>query len=176
MKNIITIIGIMICFASLQGQVAIEKEALRSTGSIMEFNDQEEAGGLAKGIILPVVSSRNGEQGTIIYDETDNRVKYRSATQWIHMTESNPTAILSPTDANETGTGTVVTDGTFTESTDVTENAPGVLVLNAKNKALTLPVVNDVIDVPSPEPGTMVYEKSTKSIAVFNGEAWYLWN
>lgn len=53
----------------------------------------------------------------------------------------------------------------------------GVLVLESSTKALVLPVVSDVNNIPSPSPGMMVFvnKTGTKRLAVFNGSKWSFW-
>jgi hypothetical protein len=58
-----------------------------------------------------------------------------------------------------------------------TSAADGVLVLESTTKAMVLPTVADVQNIPSPSPGMMVYvnKLGSKRFAVFNGSRWSFW-
>ena len=57
-----------------------------------------------------------------------------------------------------------------------TSSASGVLVLEATNKALVLPkVANAETEIKSPVAGTMVYDKWSKSLAIFDGVKRNFW-
>ncbi|HRM13961.1 MAG TPA: hypothetical protein PLV47_13590, partial [Flavobacterium sp.] len=53
---------------------------------------------------------------------------------------------------------------------------PGILVLEDSNKAMVLPKVpSPHLNIINPEPGMMVYDTTTKQLAVFNGKVWSFW-
>ena len=53
----------------------------------------------------------------------------------------------------------------------------GVLVLESATKAMVLPQVDDVNNIPSPSPGMMVFvrKEGSERLAVFNGTVWSFW-
>lgn len=174
MKRINIIIGILLLMgAYVQAQVAIEKTELSSVGSLLEFNDQQ-TGGVPKGIILPIVDSPDPstEQGTLLLDATDNTVKYKSDNEWVNLTNASSTSYSSP-DLNDEGEGAVISDGTV----GLDDGGPAVLKLNSNKRAMVLPRVSDVTtQINNPEPGTIAYDMKSKSLAIFNGEYWFFWN
>ncbi|MCK0203139.1 hypothetical protein MWN41_08965 [Ornithobacterium rhinotracheale] len=168
-RNII--ITLLFLGIGLNAQVAIEKTTFKSEGSILEFNDQRDSGGVAKGIILPVVAEPDAQSvaGTIVYN--DKKVKYKSNDSWVDMTDSNSGEVVIPTE-EEKGEGAIISD-----SAPLNTSVPAVLKLESDNKALLLPQVNDVtVDINNPEAGTIAYDKKSKSLAIFNGEYWFFWN
>lgn len=52
----------------------------------------------------------------------------------------------------------------------------GVLSLNASDKAMVLPNVADATQLPSPQAGTIVYDRKSQSLAIYNGQVWNFWN
>lgn len=174
MKKYIIISSLLVAGLST-AQVAIEKTALRSPeGSILEFNDVVETTGVAKGIILPIVETidSNTEQGTIYLDATNDKVVYQSETATVEMTPAAEVDLTSPA-LSDVSKGAVIRDGSIDLNTDT---APAVLKLSSDNKALLLPHVSNTDTVVSPEPGTLVYEEDSHSLAIFNGTNWSFWN
>lgn len=179
MKIIISIIIATITTAALTAQVSIEKDFTGNPNVILEFNDRRDAAKTANGttaingenktLILPIVSEINSasSEGTIWFDANDNIIKYKSATGIINMTDAGSDESTPDFAEIATPNGTIV----GAEST----TAPGVLVLEATDKAMVLPVVNGVAAVVNPEPGSMVYDNQEKAIAVFNGVEWFFW-
>ena len=53
----------------------------------------------------------------------------------------------------------------------------GALVLESSSKAMVLPIVEDVNNIPNPSPGMIVYVKkeNAKRLAVYNGKYWSFW-
>lgn len=64
--------------------------------------------------------------------------------------------------------------GHQTVATPVTD---GVLVLESKTRALVLPQVDDVNNIPSPSPGMMVFvrKETSERLAAFNCSKWSFW-
>ncbi|MFX1794895.1 hypothetical protein JZ929_09150 [Riemerella anatipestifer] len=158
-------------------QVAIDKSTLRSTSSILEFNDMKETNGSAKGIILPTLSDHSlAQQGALWFDLQNQKVMYKSATANVPLTTAapNPAVVSNYTGTENTGMeGVVIRRTTENSSSD----DPAVLKLDSKSTALLLPYINDVTtDLASPEAGTIAYDGKSKSLAIFNGEHWYFWN
>ncbi|MDG4946004.1 hypothetical protein NMK71_06225 [Weeksellaceae bacterium KMM 9713] len=178
MKIFLSIIS-MAAAVALSAQVSIEKDFTGNSSVLMEFNDTRESaktststtsiGGENKTLILPILSELNAgtSQGTIWFDATDDIIKYKSASATINMTEAG-------SDVNSPNLAEIATlNGTIVGAESST--AAGVLVLEATDKAMVLPVVDGVAAVVNPEPGSLVYDKRQKSIAVFNGAVWSFW-
>ncbi|MDG4947050.1 hypothetical protein NMK71_11565 [Weeksellaceae bacterium KMM 9713] len=181
MKNIYIILFTIVGFSMIQAQVAIEKDNVTNNSVLLEFNDQAEGNtnGKAKSIILPWVgANKTGEQGTIVYDATDKKVKLlKEGDVWVDLTNAGTEEVSNEVQGStQDNAGVEITDGTFTESAEVTADAQAVLKLNSKDKALVLPRVNGIEEVVNPQPGALVYDLKSKSIAVFNGSLWHFWN
>lgn len=145
--------------------------ALVKTSVLLEF-----AAGQNKGIIVPYVRTMPATpaEGTILLDansSTTARMKYYNGTwQDLSGQDGNVTAALAnqPTSITETGKSII---GATSSPAD------GVLVLESATKAMVLPIVADVQNIPSPSPGMMVYinKFGRKRLAVFNGTRWSYW-
>ncbi|MGL6128565.1 hypothetical protein SAMN05444360_1345 [Chryseobacterium carnipullorum] len=140
-----------------------------------------------KGILLPYVRQKTSipTEGSIILDVTDPtnaRIKFFNNTpsttdHWTDLSgqgadvsfylNSQPTMSQITEDSNARS----IIGANFTTVND------GVLVLESSTKALVLPVVSDVNNIPSPSPGMMVFvnKTGTKRLAVFNGSKWSFW-
>ncbi|MDO5510791.1 MAG: hypothetical protein Q4F57_08850 [Weeksellaceae bacterium] len=156
----------------LCAQVAIEQEYVSNpTTTILEFHDVDN-GGVAKGLILPTVANPVGQAGAIVFDGTNGTFLYHNATAWVSMNEpAENTTFAVPTTPDLTTEGVIISDNSIS-TTD-----PAVLKLDSDQKVMILPRVENVeTSLPNPAPGTMVYDKASKSIAIFNGEYWYFWN
>lgn len=176
-KIIISTLLISASFSQIHAQVIIGDAtgtATDKTSVLLEFANTND-----KGIILPYVRSKSGitEEGTIILDATDAtkaRIKYYNGS-WVDL--SGQDANISTALADQPTT-TQVSEGTSSKAIigSQTSNADGVLVLESKTKAMVLPIVTDVNNIPSPSPGMMVYVKgANKRLAVFNGSKWSFW-
>ncbi|MBV7439851.1 hypothetical protein KRX57_00285 [Weeksellaceae bacterium TAE3-ERU29] len=172
MKKVIILSVLFLCGLT-RAQVGIDKSTLRSSSSIMEFNDVKEANGEAKGIILPILQdSGYAKEGALWLDANTKKVMYKSESGEVELTKASTQEIYLPT-LEEVGEGVIISDGSLSDFT----NDPAVLKLDSNQKALLLPHVNDVTkDISNPEPGTIVYDVKSKSLAIFNGEHWYFWN
>lgn len=178
MKNIITII--LLSFLSvLDAQVIIGDAvgtAANKTSVLLEFANTNN-----KGVIVPYVrtlpAASASNQGTILLDAstaTTARMKYSDGTTWIDLSgqDADVTSVLTnqpPATIVETGAKSII--GATSSSAD------GVLVLESATKAMVLPTVSDVNNIPSPSPGMMVYVKKigAKRLAVYNGSKWTFW-
>lgn len=147
----------------------------QKTSVLLEF-----AAGQNKGIILPYVRTlpASPSVGTIVLDASTPaaaRVKmYNGA--WIDLSgqDGNITTILAtqPTAAQAPELATAKSIiGARTSAAD------GVLVLESTTKAMVLPTVANVQNIPNPAPGMMVYVNTAgfKRLAVFNGTRWSYW-
>ncbi|MFC6269506.1 hypothetical protein [Frigoriflavimonas asaccharolytica] len=142
-----------------------------------------------KGIIVPYVRALpTGAAlvgGSIILDATTAttaRMKYykdvapigwidlsgqdANLTTPINFMTAQPSIALAP----ETASSKAIIGAT-------SSTADGVLVLESDTKAMLLPTVADVQNIPSPSAGMMVYVNKTggKRLAVFNGSKWSFW-
>lgn len=82
MKNILIILSFFTA-TSIYSQVAIGKNNVTNSSVSLEFGDGN------KGIILPWVTSASAVagvvDGTIIYDISDKKVKYRKNSSWFDL-------------------------------------------------------------------------------------------
>ena len=152
--------------------------ATNKTSVLLDF-----AANQNKGIIVPYVRTLpTGNAlvgGAIILDATTAtaaRMKFYNETAWVDLSGQNAdvtTALAKqPTGITETNAKAIIGS---TSST-----ADGVLVLESNTKAMVLPTVADVQNIPSPSPGMMVYVAGVsptfyKRLAVFNGSKWSFW-
>lgn len=153
------------------------------TSVLLEF-----AQGQNKGIILPYVRTvpQSPTPGTLLLDASapDNaRVKYyKGGTSPAYVDLSGQGANVTSVLATQP-TATEVTEAANSRTVISTEpyspsGVPeGVLVLNSASRAMVLPTVADVQDIPRPSPGMMVYvnKSGAKRLAVFNGSKWSFW-
>lgn len=157
--------------ANAHSQVAIGKAAVTNTSISLEF------GNANKGLLLPWVTSAasvlGAVDGTIIYDTSDKKVKYRKAGSWFDLsvdaTGIVDTAIQDPLTENPTAKMVIGTDG-------ASDTTPGILVLSDSDKAMILPkVASPHLNIINPSSGMMVYDTTAKQLAVFNGTVWSFW-
>jgi uncharacterized protein (TIGR02145 family) len=179
MKNIFAII-VLATVTSVHAQVVIggaTGSAATKTSVLLDF-----AAGQNKGIIVPYVrflptgSALAG--GSIVLDATTPttaRMKYYNGIAWVDLSGQNAdlTSILTtqpPATVVETGAQSII--GARSSLAD------GVLVLESTTKAMVLPTVTDVQNIPSPSPGMMVYinKPGEKRLAVYNGSKWSYWS
>lgn len=157
--------------ANAHSQVAIGKAAVTNTSVSLEF------GNANKGLLLPWVTSAasvsGAVDGTIIYDTSDKKVKYRRAGSWFDLsvdaTGIVDTAIQNPLTENPTAKMVIGTNG-------ASDTTPGILVLSDSDKAMILPkVASPHLNIINPSSGMMVYDTTAKQLAVFNGTVWSFW-
>lgn len=184
MKKILSTI-LLAALSTANAQVIIGDAvgtAAVKTSVLLEF-----AAGQNKGIILPYVRTMPvaPTEGTILLDAstpTTSRIKYYAGTVkgWVDLSGQdanlNSTTVLAnfateqPATITETATSKAIIGAQTTA-------ADGVLVLESTTKAMVLPIVADVQNIPSPSPGMMVYINKTgaKRLAVYNGSKWSFW-
>ena len=165
----ITLVNAQVIIGDAVGTAAVK------TSVLLEF-----AANQNKGIILPYVRTMptTPTEGTILLDAsspTAARVKYYNGS-WVDLSGQDgnvttalaqqPTAIQAP----ETTVSKVIIGA-------ATSSADGVLVLESTTKAMVLPIVSDVNNIPSPSAGMMVYvnKAGAKRLAVYNGSKWSFW-
>ncbi len=170
MKNTLLTLIIICISLPYAAQVAIGKESVDGDG-ILDFVENSN-----KGLALPKVDdlSEISENGTLIYDINDGKVKYYDANQqWIDLSKKVGTTananLNNYSNLQDSGNGVVI----GASSTTVTS---GVLVLESQTKALILPKMeNPHLNIKDPEPGMMAYDTVKKMMCVFNGSHWTYW-
>lgn len=174
MKKIITLTAIFLYtlfFAQVIFGDAIGTAA-NKTSVLLEFANTNN-----KGIILPYVKSlpNTATPGTILLDASNPskaRIKYyNGAWQDLSGKDGNVGTVLTQQTNDIENTNAKVIIGSNTSSAD------GVLVLESVTKAMIIPIVSDVNNIPSPSPGMMVYinKIGAKRLAFFNGSVWSFW-
>ena len=155
--------------------------AVNKTSVLLEFGKNDDVDQNNKGLILPYVKtlqdSKNYTAGTILLHADENgaksRVKYFNGSQWIDLSGRDGDVITSLNiqegKAEEPNAKVIIGDKDST--------AKGAFVLDSQTKAMVLPIVEDVNNIPSPSPGMIVYVKKegAKRLAVFNGSKWSFW-
>ncbi len=181
MKNIFLTISILISvFAS--AQVAIGKPELSKLADgttpnpniSLEFYDGADN---ARGIILPWVTSTaavtGAVNGTLVYNTADRKVYVKYASGWRDLSVDNTGTVTTTLQDSLTDQDTAKVLIGGDPSTDTT---PGILVLADTNKAMVLPkVASPHLNIVNPSPGMMVYDTTSKQLAVFNGAVWSFW-
>ena len=194
---------------SVKSQVAIGKNSVTAgSNASLEFYDSSDN---EKGIVVPWVSTiadnpvtynsstgagYRGMQGTvvdgtIIFDLSDKKMKYRKAGAWFDLTGSPvfPLVIKDASNNNVTFTQFNTVDSSLQDDKKELENAKaaigtngatdttqGILVLTDTNKAMVLPkVASPHLTIQSPAPGMMAYDTVKKQLAVYNGTVWSFW-
>lgn len=159
----------------VSGQVAIEKENVNGTATILDFNN---TAGNTKGIILSAVNDLSGalssapadNNGTFLFDKSDKKVKMYENGTWVDLSSpGNTSQIITNTSAGSGQNQGVIIGAS-------SSNAKGILVLESQDKAMILPQINTPhTSVKSPYPGMMCYDTASKSLAVFDGSSWNYW-
>ncbi|WDT67280.1 hypothetical protein [Cloacibacterium sp. TD35] len=173
MKNIFLTLSIFFA-ASASAQVAIGKTNLSSTAVSLEFYDGADN---KRGLVLPWVTSLSdvagAVNGTFVYNTTDKKVYVKYASGWkdlsVDTTGTVDTSLQnSLSDVNE---AKVMIGGDHN-----TDTTPGILVLGDHHAVMILPkVASPHLNIVNPSPGMMVYDTTTKQLAVFNGTVWSFW-
>ncbi|NML71317.1 hypothetical protein HHL23_16120 [Chryseobacterium sp. RP-3-3] len=157
--------------ACVSSQVAIGKSSVTNTSVSLEFGTGN------KGLLLPWVTSAasvtGAVDGTIIYDITDKKVKYRKNGSWfdlsIDTTGTVNTTLQDPLVEKAPAKTAIGTNA----ATDATS---GILALTDTNKAMILPKADSPhLNIISPSAGMIVYDNVKHQLAVFNGTVWSFW-
>lgn len=169
MKKIITLVIITFGLNLSQAQIVIGKDQASSASVSLDFGSTE-----ARGLLLPWVENASTltgiVNGTMLFDQADNKVKVKYASGWEDLTvETNGSLNGATQPKDENQDASVRIGGLETDTT------PGILVLADTDKAMVLPKVNDTDEVINPASGMMVYVTSIKQLAVFNGTVWSFW-
>jgi hypothetical protein len=170
MKNKFLTLSILMTAICAKSQIAIGKQTVTNASVSLEFADTQN-----KGLILPYVESKAGitENGTVIYDTTDHKVKYLKQGDWFDLsvdtTGQADLSIQSAKTEQATAKTVIGADG-------ATNSTPGILVLSDANKAMVLPkVASPHLNIINPAPGMIVYDTTKKQVAVYNGTVWSFW-
>lgn len=164
-KLILTVIVFNFCLYAT-AQVAIAKSSVDGSG-ILDFPR-----GTTNGILLPIVetlpTASAAQNGTFLMDKNDLKLKMCENATWVNLSDAGSISGVTFNTSAEVGNGVIIGDQTTTAS--------GILVLESTNKALILPhVASPEINVKSPHPGMLVYDSTSKSVAVFDGLKWNYW-
>jgi len=167
----ITILFSALFFSLHFSQLAIGKSSVSNTSVSLEFASGH------RGLILPWVTSAaavtGSVDGTVIYDVSDKKVKYRKAGAWFDLS-IDPTGSVNTTLQNSKTehTNSKVSIGN-NGSADTT---PGILVLTDNDKAMVLPKMdNPHLNIINPTAGMIAYDTANHQFAVFNGSVWSFW-
>lgn len=169
-KIFITTIMATLGWGFSQAQVAVGKNEITNASISLEFAETE-----ARGLLLPWVDSQAAvadvENGTLVYDANDHKVKVKYATGWKDLSIDETGTLGTATQpATEKSNAQVRIGGTETDTT------AGILVLADTDKAMILPKVADTDEIINPAAGMMVYIESKALLAVFNGAVWTFWS
>ena len=101
-------------------------------------------------------------------DKNDLKIKMVENAVWVNLTDAGSVSNVTFNASATQRVGVVMGAQSST--------AEGVLVLEANNKALVLPrVASPEANVKSPPAGMMVYDTTSKSLALFDGLKWNYW-
>lgn len=173
MKKILLTL-LLVSTTAVSAQLAVGKDTMSNASVSLEFDNTTNE---KKGIVLPWVNQAstltNVTPGTIIYDTFDKKVKYYKNNAWFDWS-------VDPTGSVNTTLQSTIAENTNAKvmigGNPITDTTKGILVLGDTNKAMILPKVeNPHLNIMNPEPGTMVYDPTNKSLAVYNGTVWSFW-
>lgn len=170
MKKYILFTLLTITTIRVKSQVAIGKTGLTNSSVSLEFSDTEN-----KGIILPYIEDKSGitENGSVIYDNSDHKVKYLKDNSWFDLSVDNTGKADISIQQSKTEIRTAKTGIGTKSDADTTD---GILVLSDTDKAMILPkVASPHLNIMNPAPGMMVYDTTKKQLAVYNGTVWSFW-
>ncbi|WP_288435941.1 hypothetical protein [uncultured Chryseobacterium sp.] len=171
-KNIL-LIGVFLTADLVSAQIGISRASVSNASVSLQFGDTE-----SKGLLLPYVTDKTGitDNGTLIFDTSDNKVKYLKDTNtWFDLSvDTTGAADLSIQAADRTEQpGAKVSINSADTGTDSTK---GVLVLADTNKAMVLPkVASPHLNIIAPSAGMIAYDTVKKQLAVYNGKVWTFW-
>lgn len=140
-----------------------------------------------KGMVLPWVTGTSNTSpfitgytgtntvvdGTIVYDTSDHKVKYKKLGTWFDLSvDGNGAASTALQDAKTELIAAKAAIGT----NGATDTTPGILVLTDTDKAMILPkVALPHLNIKNPAAGMLVYDTTNRQLAVFNGTNWSFW-
>lgn len=159
----------------LFAQVSFGKDTVTNTSVSVEFADSSN-----RGLILPYIEDKTGisENGTLIYDASDFKVKYLKNGSWFNLSDDDGTnATTGIADLSvQTGKTDHPTATTVIGANASAVTTSGVLVLSDADKAMVLPkIASPHLNIFNPAPGMIVYDTVTRQLAVYNGASWSFW-
>jgi len=170
MKNNILIAILFAAATTAKCQVAIGKTTVTNSSVSLEFTDAEK-----KGIILPYIEDKSAitVNGSIIYDNTDHKVKYLKDNSWFDLSVDQTGKSDISIQTTKTELATAKTGIGTNSGTDTTN---GILVLTDADKAMILPrVASPHLNIINPASGMVVYDTTKRQLAVHNGTVWSFW-
>ncbi|WBV60108.1 hypothetical protein PFY12_13820 [Chryseobacterium camelliae] len=170
MKKIMLILSLL-SFSLHFSQIAIGKNSVSNSSISLEFAVGN------RGLILPWVTSAasvtGAENGTIIYDIADKKVKYFRSGSWIDLsinTTGVVNTVLQNSKTEQTNSKVIIGNNGTTNST------PGILVLSDNDKAMVLPKLdNPHLNIVNPAAGMIAYDTANHQLAIYNGSVWSFW-
>lgn len=156
---------------STYAQVAIGKDVITNNSVSLEF------GSANRGLLLPWVNSSSAVtsavNGTLIFDASDKKVKYRKAGTWFDLT-------INTNGAVDTSLQNSLTENSLAKvnigANSATDSTSGILILSDTDKAMVLPKVeNPHLNIINPSAGMIVYDTINHQMAVYNGTVWTFW-
>lgn len=171
MKKLIILL-ILPFTVSVYAQIGISRPDVANGSVSIQFSDAEN-----RGLVIPYVIDKSGitQNGTIVYDITDHKVKYlKDTNSWFDLSiDGSGVADVSiqGNDKTEQPGAKVSID-----TTGGTDTTAGILVLVDSNKAMVLPkVASPHLTIMSPSAGMLVYDTTKRQLAVYNGSVWSFW-
>jgi len=165
-RKVITVLAVLATYDA-QAQMAISKTTVPNASISLDFASNQ-----FKGLVLPYVEDKTKivAPGTLIFDVLDKKVKYLKGNSWFDLSVATDGAVDLSLQASKTEVaGSKVSVG---EATAV----DGVLVLEEHNKAMVLPhAASPHLNIINPSAGMMVYDTTSKLLAVYNGTVWTFW-
>lgn len=162
---------------SLLAQVAIGKESVSGSDTLLDFGSDNN-----KGLVLPWIATSDLDSnapGTLYYDITEGKIMCTTSTA--DKIDLSVRGLDTAFDATNRGysayTENSTTTGVIIGASETSKR--GVLVIEPlasdSEKAIILPKVTDYQNIGAPEAGTVVYDETIKTICLFDGERWTFW-
>ncbi|KFC21490.1 hypothetical protein [Epilithonimonas lactis] len=172
MKIFLTVFSFGVCTLT-SAQVAIGKKSVTNASVLLEFGDEN------KGIILPqVLSSKSSIGGTFIYSAKDRSVQVWEGRAnsgnggWTDLTKNETSGI----NHNFINSGHDVASAKGAIIGNSSTNKDGVLILESSLRALVLPGVSSPnLNMKGAVAGTMVYDRESDTLALYDGVNWSYW-
>lgn len=159
MKKTIIILAMVLGSVS-NAQIAIGKSSVTNASCLLEFGTD------ARGIRLPLVSdvtTLTVSPGTLAFDAATGSFRYYQGT-WSAVT-SGGTSGGAPTGTDS--------GGPVILGANTTTKIGGALILEATDKALVLPTINNAeYRILTPTKGLMAWDSAKGQVAVYNGIKW----
>ncbi|MCI3938610.1 hypothetical protein MQX03_15530 [Chryseobacterium aahli] len=167
--------------ANVFSQVAIGKSMVTNNSVSLEFGTGN------KGLVLPWTNAASNSapfitgytgseiivDGTLIFDSSDKKVKYKKSGSWVDISVDTNGAVDITLQTSKTDLpGAKVAIGT----SSATDTTPGILVLTDIDKAMILPkVALPHLNIKNPTTGMIAYDTTNRQLAVYNGTNWTFW-